>query len=217
LGEWKFLSAHFFEKGETSLGIRLAQAVLKVEPTDPYLIVKLAQLYRKAEQPEQSVQVFRSIRYKVSRNERPFYYEWGTSEGNAGNYALNTWLAAFSLADEATRQPPGNEDGKQTLNGFSIASIELYERYNNLVFIEACAAASQLGLTLKLDHQTKIWLEKVRAKASEVKDVPPKIAIERIQAGVAAAWEQREEELPDWVTPGNKLTFNGLERLLRIA
>jgi hypothetical protein len=42
------------------------------------------------------------------------------------------------------------------------------------------------------------------------------MALERLQAGITAAWEQREDELPEWITPGNALTFRGLARLLRI-
>jgi len=215
LGEWNYLSSHFFEKGDKGLGIRLAQAMREIEPSNPHFIVNLARLYRKAGQPEQSVQVFRSVAYKV--NERPFYYEWGTSEGNAGNYAIGAWLAACSLADGTARQPPDNNQSKLSLNGLSIAFAELYERYNNYIFIEACGAVSQLGLTLKLDPQTRSWLQRSRKRAIEVNDVEPLLALERIKEGIIVAWEQREDEFPDWILPGNKLTFNGLARLLRIT
>ena len=47
--------------------------------------------------------------------------------------------------------------------------------------------------------------------------VEPKIALERFVAGVIAAWAQREGELPNWITSGEKLTFNGITRLLRIS
>ena len=139
------MSSHFFDKGNYTLGIRLARAVLQVKPDNSYFIVKLAQLYRKAEQPEQSVQVFHSAPATVKRH-RGYYIEWGAAEGNAGRYALNIWLAAFALADEAVRRPPDNDHAKLSLNGLSVAFVELYGEFNVPVFIAACGAAANLGL-----------------------------------------------------------------------
>jgi hypothetical protein len=192
--------------------------VLDIEPNAPYLIVKLAQLYREAGYPEQGVREFRSVTTKISEVERGFCFEWGTTEGSAGRHALGVWLAAFSLADEATRQPPDNKDAKLTLGGLSIAFAELYDRFNAPVFIEACGAAVQLGLTLERDPTAKSWFQRSqdRARAAGVEDVPLRVALERLRVGIIAAWEQRDDELPEWVVPGNALTFSGLARLLRI-
>jgi len=218
IGNWNYISDHFFENENPSLGIRIAQTILEIEPSNPYLIAKLAQLFRKAGQPDQSVQVFRSAPSNTKRD-RAFYYEWGTAEGNAGDHALDAWLAAFSLSDQVTRQLPDNERAKLSLAGLSLAFAELYDHYNALVFAEACGAAAQLGLLLKLDNKTKSWLSnnQERAKIARVDVVQPKVALERFHAGVNLAWEQREDDLLDWITPGNSLTFNGLARLLRIT
>jgi hypothetical protein len=218
LGNWNYLSDHFFDQGNESLGVRLAQAILDVEPTNPYLIVKLAQLYRKAEQPEQSVQVFRSTS-NIDRTPRGYYYEWGTSEGYCGYYALGIWLSAFSLADQANRQPPDIETTKLVMTGMTIAFAELFERYNSPTFIKSCGAAAQLGLIIEKDPKGISWLQSSQNRAREegVEDVSPNIAIERFQTGVAQAWEQREDDLPDWITSGNKLTFSGLAGLLKIG
>jgi predicted MPP superfamily phosphohydrolase len=218
LGEWNYLSSHFFDKGDHALGIRLARAMLETDPNDSYFIVKLAQLYREAGLPEQSAKEFRSVTVKFERNERPYYHEWGLAEGHAGRYALSVWLIAFSLADETAKQPPDNERGKLSLTALSLAFAELYDQFNMPVFIEACGATAQLGLTLRLDPKTKSWLQKnqSRARVAGVKDVSSSAALERLQAGITTAWEQREDELPEWVTRGNALTFRGLARLLRI-
>jgi len=77
---------------------------------------------------------------------------------------------------------------------------------------------AQLGLTLKLDPKAKSWLQQKQnhARAVGVEDVSPRVALERLEAGIIAAWEQREDELPEWIRPGDALTFRGLARLLRI-
>lgn len=215
--EWNYLSSHFFEKGNLGLGIRLAQAALQVEPTDPYLTVKLAQLFREAGQPEQAVQVFRTAR-KHASSLRGYYREWGAAEGSAGRYGLNAWLAGFSLCDQAALQPPANKDAKIALSGLSLAFRELYDDYNAQIFIEACGGAAQLGFLVADDPQTRSFLERnaARARAVGVEPVLPSIALARICDGIAAAWEQREDELPGRILPGETLTFDSLRRLLRV-
>lgn len=218
LGDWNFLSSHFSNSGNYALGIRLAQSALEIPGNEEYLIVKLAQLYREGGQPEQSVKVFRSLISKIQRNERPFYYEWSTAEGNIGHHAISVWLSAFSLSDEVMRQLPDNHQSQISLNGMSIAFAELYEKSNLQVFIEACGAAAQLGFCLNLYPKTKDWLtiNYNRAKAAGVKDVSPQVAFERLRTGIVAAWGDREDELPNWIVPGNALNFNGLARLLHV-
>ncbi|WP_420630997.1 metallophosphoesterase [Candidatus Leptofilum sp.] len=218
IGKWNYLGSHFFDKGDQELGIRLTHAALDVKPTDTYFIVKLAQLYRATEQPKQSVQLFHSSP-KPRENIRPYYHEWGLDEGEVGHYALGLWLIAFALSDQAERRPPDVERTKLSLAGLALAGAELFEQFSLPVFIEVCGAASQLGFRLKkLDSKTFSWLQKNqnRAKDAGVQDVSPQIALDRLQAGVTAAWAQRESELPNWILLENELTFRGLSRLLRI-
>jgi hypothetical protein len=40
--------------------------------------------------------------------------------------------------------------------------------------------------------------------------------MERIKAGIIAAWEQRESDMPGWIPAAGALTFKGLARLLNI-
>ena len=101
-------------------------------------------------------------------------------------------------------------------DSIAMSFLGLSEQFNNPIFLEACGAVAQLGLTLKLDDKSYGWLQNARAKASKIEDVLPQTAIERIQLGVVSAWEQRESEMPEWVSPGDKLTFTGLAKLLRI-
>jgi hypothetical protein len=200
------------------LGIRLAQSAHEMQPENPYLIVKLSQLLREAGQPKQAVRVFLEAPSDVKKL-RGYYSEWGTCEGTAGNYALNAWLTGVCLADQTERKPPDNDQAGITLAGMSVAFAELYERYNVPIFAEACGAAAQLGLMLRLNPMTESFLRRscARARASGVEDVEPSAALKRAQAGIVAAWKQREEdELPEWIPPADTLTFDGLARLLRI-
>lgn len=218
-GKWRYLSSHFFDKNNQALGIRLAHTVLDLSPGDPYLIVRLSQLYRKAGQPEKSLQLFHSIPYKATDNERPFYYEWGTTEGKVGNHTLSVWLAAFSLADGTAKSIPNNDHSKLALSGLAIAFDELYQNFNAPVFAAGCGASAQLGLIIE---NTPMYVNELRnlfnaAHSAGVDKCSPLEALARLQAGAAAAWEQREADLPEWITPGNALAFNGLAHLLRIS
>ena len=217
MGKWNYLSSHFFDKGDQILGIRLARATLETDTNNTLLTVNLANLYRKAEQYEQCVQVFRTAsRPKFKKVVRGFYTEWGTGEGRANNLAISVWLLAFSISDQVALPPPDNERVKLVFDSIAMSFLGLSEQFNNPIFLEACGAVAQLGLTLKLDDKSYGWLQNARAKASKIEDVLPQTAIERIQLGVVSAWEQRESEMPEWVSPGDKLTFTGLAKLLRI-
>ncbi len=217
LRDWRYLSDYFFSQGRDELGIRLAQAACSIAPEDSFLVAKLAQLYRKVGQPEQGVRVFREWSGD-SRNNRAFFSEWGAVEGNIDNYGLNVWLLAYSLADQASRTPPNNNDAKICLAGISYAFAELFERYNRDEFSQACGATARLGLSLSLDYNTKNWLNKSleRAISYGVNDVSLNNAIVGFQNGVLIAWEQREKELTK-IQAATELTFNGLRRLLQIT
>ncbi len=128
--KWDYLSSYFFDKGDQTFGIRLAQSVLEIDTNNPYLIINLANLYRKAEQFEQSVQVFRSA-IKPVKAIRGYYTEWGTGEGRANYSANSAWLLAFSLSDEVVLSPPDNERAKLSLDSIAMSFSELYKQFNN--------------------------------------------------------------------------------------
>lgn len=218
IGEWNYLSDKFFENGDPSLGIRLAQSILEIEPTNPFFIVKLAQLYRKAEQPEQGAKIFRSVGQKISENQRPFYNEWGIIEGNVGNHALKVWLISFSLSDHVTRQPPDHERVKYALNTLSLTFQELFQKYSLLVFADACGALAQLWLKNYSNESSNLVKQmKIFSHEYGVDDFAGHIALDKIREGITCAWIQRERDLPDWVVPGNEITLNGFARVLRIT
>jgi len=216
---WVYLCDHFFDKGDLAFSIRLAQAVLEITPNDPFSIVKLAQLYREAGQSEQSIQIFRSIKSKIQRNERALYSEWAASEGSCGNLALSVWLYAYSISDEVARQPPDNHRTQRTFNSMAFTFSELYENFHLKVYIEACGALVQLCSLLNLDTKSKegLNISKTRAKVAGVEDVSLEIAFQHFREGIVSAWEDREDELPKLIPPAHNLNFHGLARLLSIA
>nr|VFJ52971.1 MAG: Calcineurin-like phosphoesterase [Candidatus Kentron sp. FW] len=215
---WRFLSDHFFAKGEQVLAIRLAQALVRVAPMDSHFRVKLSQLCRRAGEPELSLKAFREA--PQTDDNRAFFHEWATVEGNQGNHALTVWLDAVSLADDTARRRPDNQRTALSLAGFGVACRALFRNYNTRLFIEACGAASDLGLRLPyLDTKAKRFLSEhqAAARAEGIEEFTPANALKCIQEAAIAAYQQREADLQDWVQSAEDLTFEGLESLFGLA
>ncbi|MEW8335505.1 MAG: metallophosphoesterase [Candidatus Thiodiazotropha sp.] len=217
LESWRYLSDHFFKNNNTGLAIDIAQALVSADKTNSYFRVKLAQLFRKAGQPEQALRVFRDA--PQPDDHRSFFTEWATGEGKENNYALEAWLSAAALADETARKPPNNKDAEICLVNFGISCHLLFENYNKNIFIQACGAATQLGFGLcNLTPKSQRLLsnnQKV-AYANNFTDVSPTTAIKIIKKAAVAAFQQREAELPKWIPPAEELTFHRLAELLGI-
>lgn len=219
LGDWNGLPYHFFNKGDHAFGIRLARAGLELEPHNPFSIVRLAHLFREAGQAEQGANLFRSMKSRIQRSDRAFYFEWGTCEGNVGNQALSICLDAFSLSDECVRRPPDYKDARSNLAGMSLGFAQLFDQFHDRAFNQACGVTAQLGLGLMLlDDRTRYLLRQnlKRAEDAGFKKVPVEVAYNEFKEGIQLAWDQRESELPPWVLPAGELNFEGLFRLLRV-
>lgn len=217
LEKWRYLSDHFFEKKNTGLAIALAQALVQADKTNSHFRVKLAQLFRKAGHPEQALRVFRDA--PQPDNDRAFFTEWAVGEGAEGNHALTIWLDAVALADETAQKPPNNRDAAMCLAGFGTVCRHLFEGYNKAIFIEACGAAAQLGLTLRsltATDQRLLSINQQAARTNSITEVQPATALRRIKEAAIAAYQQREANLPDWIPPAQELTFHGLAELLGI-
>ena len=218
LPTWRFLSSKFFAKGYEQLGIRLARTLVHESPTNSHFLTNLAKLLREAGEIEQSVEVFRSLPTDV-RRDRALFYEWATVEGNADNQALDAWLSGVSLADQTEKRPPDNKRSQLSLAGIGIAFRELYHKYNYRIFIESCGASAQLGLSLDaLNTKTRSNLEQNLSisKANGVNRMDLRVAFELLRKGILEAWEQREDDLPEWVPAADRLTFEKLSRVLRL-
>ena len=220
LGDWDYLSSHFFDKGNEALGIRLAKVAVETGETKEHLVVKYAQLLREAGQADQSVQVFLGAPSYVGWD-RNFYNEWAASERVLGNQALGIWLHGIALADRTTMRLIDINNAKVGLTGLGYNFLELFDKYDRALFIEASDAALQLITRLKLNNKDFSSLAPLKAKRQNQKpkslEVNPATAFRRLQDGIIAAWEQREGELPLSIKPATNLNFTDLARLLGVT
>ena len=213
---WNFISDHFFDQGDKELGIRLAMNLVDVEPTNPFLISKLAQLYRQQGHSEEAVKVFRGS-LPISEGSRPFYNEWATCEGQSRNFALNVWLDGLSLTDQAERKRLQSDGAVIPLAGMSLGCRELFTLYpTEKAYIEGCGAAAQLGLALRPTGVTRSHLEDnwQAAKRHGVSDRTLTDALGVLKRTISVAWQHREADLPDWLPNQDVLEFTQFTALL---
>ena len=219
LGAWRFLSNHFQKAGKDELAVRLAQAAYKLDKNNAFFIVQFAKVLRMSAQPEASVELFRTSSAKV-RRDRAFYFEWGISEGVAGYRCNSICLAAASLCDQADQAWPSTEDATRAFAGMATTFGRLYELYADRRFIEACSAAAQLGMTIKHDAAGEGYFNEADrlARDAAIDQVQPSQAVDRLNAGFAAAWERHEhDEFSQHLPPVPEFRFNRLLRLLGLA
>jgi predicted MPP superfamily phosphohydrolase len=216
LGKWRYLSEHFLEKGKEQLAIKIDKELLKIDKLNPYLIVHLSKLYRKVQQIDLSLVLFRNLAYEIF--DRALIYEWSVVEGNNKNYALNVYLGAISVSDNIVQKPIDNHSAKIGLSGISVAFMELYKLYNQRIYIEACAASAQIGMNLVLDSTTKHHFGRNLAisKEYDVSDMSLKYAFEIFKKGVNLAYKQREYNLQNWLEPSEDLDYKWLAFLVKI-
>jgi hypothetical protein len=207
-----------FDQGNHALGVKLAAAALEADPTNSYLAVKLSQLYREAGQAEQSANVFRRSIQRAQGN-RAFFTEWAICEGFLGNSAASVWLIALSLADGTEMRPPDVKDSYLGLASVAISFMNLYERYRNDAFLFAAGAAAQLGLSMRGLSQGTIAVfrkEWSRAEAAGAIRETPAITLKNFYFGIATAYEQPEVYIGAGIAGPSKLSYTGLERMLKI-
>lgn len=218
LGVWRFdLSNHFLDQGRQELAFNIAQAVLDREPLNSLTRTHVANLFRKANQPEQAVRVFREIRSLVEGN-RAFYFEWGVAEGECGHQSGNVLLASFSLCDQCPATQVDNDRAKNSLAGLGVAFGALYVAYANPAFRDARMAVAVLGQTLRLDATTRGYFQThVREATAQGATRPtPEQAFLALSAGlVAAAQIGLDAALTKLLPKAEALTFAGLQQLVQ--
>lgn len=218
LSEWRYLSSRLFEQGNQSLGVRLAAAAVATDPTNSYLVVKLAQLYREAGQAEQSANVFRRS-YDQARGNRAFYTEWATCEGFLRNRALSIWINAVSISDNIEQRPPDIRDISFGLAGCFINFLNLYESYQNYDFLNGAAAADQIARQMSLP---KAAFDILDGRLSDFLDLRPNCyssgtaLLGAFVTGVKAARAQCEIEISSAIPNPEVLSFEALKRTARL-
>lgn len=129
INSWNRLPDEVFETNR-DMAIELMYILLKAEPKNLHFYVKLSQLRRKRDKPndwEQSRDTFievlekvfdedrtvesqyRDSFYQKVMRDRAFFYEWATSLGahkNHEEYRVGAWLSGLSLADALIQGTP---------------------------------------------------------------------------------------------------------------
>ncbi len=216
LHKWDYsLPEHFVDQAPET-AIRIARALMGADPGDANLAVNLARIYRKCDEPRAGAEVLESFIGEVG-NDRGFWYEWATSAGNSGDYAVNAVLGGWSLADQAAAGPPDNRRAKLSLAGLGVAFGELHGRFRDPRFIAGRGAAAHLGLRLDLDAKSLGYFERHKRDAEEAgaRTVDPAEAMDELCAALIAAWEVcgRRDELAERISPPVSMSFSGLARL----
>lgn len=214
---WRYeISSHFLDTDRRELATHIAQAVLDREPTNSLTRTHVANLYRRAGQPEHALRVFQEIAALVEGN-RAYYYEWGVAEGECGHHGENTLLAAFSLADQCPARQVDNDQAAKSLSGLGVAFGSLYDDYRNVAFRDARLAVVVLGRTLRLVATTKSYFDKHFLEATEQGATVPeqKEVMPLLQAGIAAAARiGLDAQVVKLLPHAETLTFDGLKELV---
>jgi predicted MPP superfamily phosphohydrolase len=219
--KWEYdYPKHFVASGRGSTGFAISRAQLQIDPGNSRLLTNLANLYREAGDPEESVRLFRTFEGNT-RDARGHYSEWGTSEGAAGGGALSVWLLAASLSDWHFVSPPDNDRSKIGLAGLGVAFGALYDSHHDTTFRDARGACGMLGLTLHLDDTTRGYLDRYYAEA--LRQGMPKVGIdqafEALERGITATWERfdRDGQIARRIPSQADMRFDGLKNLVRRA
>jgi len=252
--EWEYLSSAIFESEVENpddqircreLGLNLAERLVKWQSIEARYLVKWSELLRKSKKADIAKELCRS-RYELVYPHRPFYYEWGTAEGQYGNLCIGVWLAGVSVADDFTPRLSLDKLSRDrvriTFSGLAAGLRELFNsRSDNWLFVQATASVAQLGLTIKANKNVmekrapdKFFIQDRDRAATEgalIRDMNVltnrRDAFEDFKAAIALASELREEELYSYISSninpvgcfppaGEQLTFSRLASILGI-
>ncbi|HEY0075681.1 MAG TPA: metallophosphoesterase [Abditibacteriaceae bacterium] len=151
---WRYeLPEHFFNSDRKLIGIAICEAVLSRESRNYKTLLKMAQLYRESNEAEEAARLFREFPVEAPKD-RAFYSEWGTTEGNCGNYYADYLLNVYSLSDQYGEEPINRLRAELSLVGCCIALNELYKDTLNTAFLRGCITSVTLGKALSSNPRT---------------------------------------------------------------
>jgi hypothetical protein len=214
--EWRFeISNHFFAQDRKDLAFNIAQGVLDRESTNSLTRIHVANLYRRANLPDQAIRVFKEL--TTPPKERAFYFEWGVAEGECDNFVENAMLAAYSISDQSSGRRVDNKQATTILAGLGVPFGALYDAYGSSAFRDARMAVAILGLTLKPDNRSEAHLGTHQRETEAQGANAPNLeqAIPLLQAGIAAAAQiGLDARIGELVSQAEEITFSGLEELI---
>lgn len=209
LEKWRYLSKYFVEDN-ASLAISLDQEILRLEPFNPYVMVHLSKSYRDVEQPEQAMEMFRSIGYELRH--RSLFCEWALVEAIMDNKAASVCLSAIALSDQAEEKQINVENA--CINLYSIAKtfFELFSQFRTEAYYQAGLAAICLGL--KINNGDKNIIKLVSRYKDQIKsekmDHKGREWLRYLEEGKDAAMGQKELDFQSWLPDLINLEYKGL-------
>ena len=195
---WKFISDNFFEKNKT-LAINIDRGILKVDPYDPYMIVHLSTLYRKAGQSQMALGLFRNVDFKIEH--RSFFCEWALVEANEENRNAGVCLSALALSDKIDRKSIDIANACINLYSIALTFTELYGLYKNDKYLLAAKSAIEICKRINKDD------EKIKRLENKRRDVLGRVEISKkeqdlytyLKEGIFMASTDIEINFKSWV------------------
>lgn len=142
------LPRHFIERkrNRVEVAVNIAKALQQADPTNFGPLTNYAKILRRIGKPSEALALFASNAKQFSSH-RGVLYEWSVAAGETGDYGLNVWLGARSLADGRNNEIDPKR-AKLSMAGLGRAFELLAKTTRNRAFIEAQAACGRLGLML---------------------------------------------------------------------
>ena len=218
LDSWRFgIVNQMLKERRLDQAVRLVRRLVELESDNIHYLVNLARTLREIGDVEAAFGVFRSAQDAFA-HDRFFYSEWGTAAGNAGDYALNVWLAGVSLSDADGLPQLGAQQIRFVLAGLGVACKELYATSRERTFLRARAAAGQLGLRIPgRDVERGYFLRhRDEAEAEGIEAMSVDAAVRAIEEAVFRAFDLSDvaEELSDEGVPHrDEVIFKSLRDL----
>ncbi|CRN06144.1 Calcineurin-like phosphoesterase [Pseudomonas sp. URMO17WK12:I11] len=159
---WRFeLADALFSSGKSRLAITLVEKLYEADQSNPFLLTKLAQLYRKNENPRSAIELIRDFQYIPKH--RAFFFEWAVCEGTERNYLENALLATYAVSDDADSGQLTIDEAIMILNGLSSCHSRLYRELGDHIFEEASEATLSILNVLLTPRPS--WKEKTPVPA----------------------------------------------------
>lgn len=151
---WRFdLADSLFNSGKTRLAITLAEKLFQADPSNSFLLTKLAYFYRKNDNSQSAIELIRDFQYTPKH--RSFFFEWAVCEGTERNYLENSLLATYAISDDADTNQLNIDDAIMILNGLSNCNSRLYREFGDQIFEDASDASLSLLNILLISRPSK--------------------------------------------------------------
>lgn len=213
---WKFFSDNFFEKNRT-LAINIDKEILKINPSDPYMIVHLSTLYRKAGQSQMALGLFREVNFKIEH--RSFFCEWALVEANEEYKNTSVCLSALALSDKIDSKPIDIDNACKNLYSIALTFTELYSLYRNNKYLLAARAAIKLCKKIDKDNTQIKRLESTKKNILNEDILLDKELdlYKYIKDGILTASEDKEISFNNWIPKVEDLEYKRVFMLAGIT